>query len=79
MFEASIRMRGAKMVVNYGMNKVRFPAPVPVNSRVRARVTLLKVEDIADNGAQLEWNVVIEREGESKPVCVAEMLMRRYA
>jgi acyl dehydratase len=77
LFEKSMRMADANMVVNYGMNKVRFPAPVPVGSRVRARLTLLRVSDLAD-GAQLEWNVVMEREGSDKPVCVAELLMRRY-
>jgi acyl dehydratase len=77
LFEKSMRMADAKMVVNYGMNKVRFPAPVPVGSRVRARLTLLKVTDLAD-GAQLEWSVLMEREGGDKPVCVAELLMRRY-
>lgn len=77
LFEQSVRMVDANMVVNYGLNKVRFPAPVPVGSRVRARLTLAKVEDI-DGGAQLEWNVVVEREGGSKPVCVAELLLRRY-
>jgi acyl dehydratase len=77
LFENSMRMLDAKMVVNYGMNKVRFPAPVPVGSRVRAALTLLRIEELADC-AQLEWKVVIEREGGDKPVCVAEMLMRRY-
>ena len=77
LFENAIRMADATMVVNYGLNKVRFPAPVPVGSRIRARLTLQKVEDI-EGGAQLEWSVVVEREGGSKPVCVAEMLMRRY-
>ena len=77
LFEQSIAMLDAKMVINYGLNKVRFPAPVPVGSRVRARLTLAKIEDI-DGGAQLEWQVVVEREGGSKPVCVAEMLLRRY-
>ena len=77
LFEKAMRMADAKMVVNYGLNKVRFPAPVPVGSRVRARLTLLKVQDL-EEGAQLEWSVVMEREGEAKPVCVAEMIMRRY-
>jgi acyl dehydratase len=77
LFEQSVRMVDANMVVNYGLNKVRFPAPVPVGSRVRARLTLTKVDDI-DGGAQLEWTVVVEREGGSKPVCVAELLLRRY-
>ena len=77
LFEKAMRMADAKMVVNYGLNKVRFPAPVPVGSRVRARLTLLKVQDL-EEGAQLEWSVTMEREGEAKPVCVAEMIMRRY-
>ena len=77
LFEKAMRMTDAKMVVNYGLNKVRFPAPVPVGSRVRARLTLLKVQDL-EEGAQLEWSVSMEREGEAKPVCVAEMIMRRY-
>ncbi|HEY0061679.1 MAG TPA: MaoC family dehydratase [Telluria sp.] len=77
LFEKSIRMVDATMVVNYGLNKVRFPAPVPVGSRVRARLTLATIDDI-DDGAQLEWHVVVEREGGAKPVCVAEMLLRRY-
>jgi acyl dehydratase len=78
LFEQSIRMLDAKMVVNYGMNKVRFPAPVPVGSRVRARLTLTSITDMADC-AQLEWSVSIERAGGDKPVCVAELLLRRYA
>ncbi len=77
LFERAIAMVDAKMVVNYGLNKVRFPAPVPVGSRIRARMTLTKVDDI-DGGAQLEWSVVIECDAGSKPVCVAELLLRRY-
>ena len=77
LFEQAIAMVDATMVVNYGLNKVRFPAPVPVGSRVRARMTLNRIDTI-DGGAQLEWGVVIEREGGSKPVCVAELVLRRY-
>ncbi|MES2318345.1 MAG: MaoC family dehydratase [Pseudomonadota bacterium] len=77
LFEIAVRMADASMVVNYGLNKVRFPAPVPVGSRVRARLTLQKIDDI-DGGAQLEWSVLVEREGAEKPVCAAELLMRRY-
>jgi acyl dehydratase len=77
MFANALGLGEAKMVVNYGLNKVRFPAPVPVNSRVRARFTLNRIIDI-DGGAQLEWGVIIEREGSDKPVCVAELLIRRY-
>jgi acyl dehydratase len=73
----ALRMSDVKMGLNYGLNKVRFPAPVPVGSRVRARLHLGSVEDIA-GGAQLSWDVTVEREGSSKPVCVAEFLVRRY-
>jgi acyl dehydratase len=77
MFDTALRMVDVRMAVNYGLNKVRFPAPVPVGSRLRSRMLLLKVEDI-EGGAQLVWNVTIEREGSDKPVCVAEVLVRRY-
>lgn len=77
LFDQSLRMGEAKMVVNYGVNKVRFPAPVPVGSRVRARMTLLTITDLADC-AQLAWNVIVECDGSDKPVCVAELLLRRY-
>ena len=74
---SSLKMSDVKMGVNYGLNKVRFPAPVPVGSQLRARIVLLSVEDIP-GGAQLVWQVTIEREGGDKPVCVAESITRRY-
>lgn len=74
---STIRMLDVKMSVNYGLNKVRFPAPVPVGSRIRGRITLVSVEDIP-GGAQMIWNVTMEREGGEKPVCVAETISRRY-
>jgi acyl dehydratase len=67
-----------RMGVNYGLNKVRFVAPVLVNSRLRARIVLLKAEPIDNNGLQTTWTVTIEREGADKPVCVAESLARMY-
>ena len=67
----------AKMGVNYGLNKVRFPAPVPVGSKVRARVTLKDVEEVA-GGLQNTFAVTIEREGGDKPVCIAEWVTRTY-
>jgi acyl dehydratase len=73
----ALHMADMKMGINYGLNKVRFPAPVPVGSRLRARLTIQAIEDI-EGGAQVEWGVVVEREGGVKPVCVAEFLMRRY-
>lgn len=74
----AVSMPDVKMGVNYGLNKVRFPAPVPVGSRLRARMTLQAVEDIP-GGAQTTWVVTIEREGSDKPVCVAESISRRYS
>ena len=66
------------MSINYGTNKVRFPAPVPVGSRIRARVTVASVEDVPD-AEQMIAVTTIEREGSDKPVCVAELVIRRYA
>jgi acyl dehydratase len=77
-FETSLKIVETRMGVNYGLNKVRFMAPVPVGSRLRARLKLLKSEPIANEGAQMTWNVSIEREGAVKPVCVAESLARHY-
>ena len=74
----AVSMPDVKMGVNYGLNKVRFPAPVPVGSRLRARLTLQAVEDIP-GGAQMTWLVTMEREGSDKPVCVAESISRRYS
>ncbi len=67
----------AVMGVNYGLNKVRFPAPVPVGSRVRAKVTLADVQEVA-GGVQNTVSVVVEREGGDKPVCIAEWVTRAY-
>ncbi len=77
-FESSMEIVECRMGVNYGLNKVRFTAPVPVGSRLRARMTLLSAEPIEANGLQMAWNVTVEREGADKPVCVAESLVRRY-
>ena len=75
----AIKMHDVKMGVNYGLNKVRFTSPVPVDSELRARFKLLTIEDIANNGAQMSWEVKIERKGSDKPVCIAESISRRYA
>ena len=73
----SIRVEDIRMGVNYGLNKVRFPAPVTAGSKIRARFTLQSVEDIK-GGLQTVWDVVIECEGSEKPCCVAEWLIRYY-
>lgn len=77
-FESSIDIVASSLGVNYGLNKVRFISPVPVGSRLRARLKLLACDAIDQQGVQLNWEVTIEREGSAKPVCVAESLVRRY-
>ncbi len=77
-FESSFDIRNTRMGVNYGLNRVRFTAPVPVGSRLRARLTLQAIEPIEQGGQQMTWGVVVEREGADKPVCFAESLVRQY-
>ncbi len=77
-FASSMKIMEARMGVNYGLNKVRFMAPVPVGSRLRARLKLLQSEPIDNGGVQMTWVVTMEREGLIKPVCVAESLARHY-
>lgn len=79
MLESALRIEGMRMGLNYGLNRVRFPAPLPSGSRVRGRWTLAACEPI-EGGLQLTWKVAVEPEGEgAKPVCVAEFLVRAYA
>ena len=77
-FENALRVEQVRMGVNYGLNKVRFIAPVPVGSQLRAHLKLLKSEGIDQQGLQTTWEVAIERQGAAKPVCVAESLIRQY-
>ena len=74
---SAFEVRDTRMGVNYGLNRVRFPAPVPSGSRLRGRFKLLAYEPL-DGGAQLTVEVTMEREGSAKPVCVAESLARRF-
>lgn len=71
-------VRGGRMGINYGLEKVRFPAPVPVDSRVRGRFVLHEYRALPDEGVQITVEVTMEREGGDKPVCVAQSVMRRY-
>ena len=75
--EITFSFSDRKMGVNYGLNRVRFTAPVPSGSKVRARFTLAKYENI-EGGVQVTWNVVMEREGGDKPVMAAETIARHY-
>ncbi len=75
--DQAFEVTGRRMGVNYGLNRLRFTAPVPSGSSVRARFALAKFETIA-GGAQITWNVSVEREGSDKPCLVAEWLVRQY-
>ena len=77
-FLAQVFEPRASLTVNYGLNRVRFTAPVPVGSRLRARFEVLAVDDVA-GGTQLTMATTIEREGSDKPACVAEAVYRLLA
>ena len=70
--------RGGGMSINYGLNKVRFPSPVPVDSRVRATFEVVGIDE-HDWGGQATMKATVEREGGDKPVCVAELVFRYYS
>ena len=74
----AVQLKGEfSRAINYGFNRVRFPAPVLVGSRIRARSTLQAVEEIAD-GIQVTWNIAVEIDGNAKPAVAAEWLVRFY-
>ena len=74
---AAMKVGGVRMGINYGLNRVRFVAPVPAGSRVRGRFTLAALGEMR-GGAQAAWEVTVEREGGDRPCCVAEWLVRYY-
>jgi acyl dehydratase len=73
----ALSVGGLRMGINYGLNRVRFVAPVPAGSRLRGRFKLAALEEFK-GGAQATWEVTVEREGGAKPCCVAEWLVRYY-
>ena len=75
---AAMDMPPARMAINYGLNKVRFTGAVPAGSRIRVVLNLAAVDDLPDNGVQMQWNATVFREGSDKPVLIAETLGRRF-
>lgn len=73
----AVQLNGVRMAVNYGLNRVRFPAPVPAGSKIRAHFTLASVKEIG-GGVEAAYSVVIDGEKAEKPVCVAEWVIRYY-
>jgi acyl dehydratase len=77
LLRSAVNPTGLRMAINYGLNRVRFVAPVPSGARIRGRFTLASIEE-AGGAIQATWNATIERDGGDKPVCVAEWLVRYY-
>jgi acyl dehydratase len=77
MFDTAFAIADVRMGVNYGLNRVRFPAPVPAGSRLRGHFRLLAFEPLP-GGAQIGVEVTVELEGSAKPACVAESVTRRF-
>ncbi len=78
LFASALTVKGVRMGLNYGLNKVRFPSPVPVNSQVRGHIKLVSADSVDNGGFQFVWEVQIERESGTKPVCIAESISRMY-
>jgi acyl dehydratase len=79
LFNDLLRIEGIGMAVNYGLNKVRFPAPVPVGAKIRLAGRLGAIEDVPGEGVQLLADFTVEIEGRDKPACVAQAVYRYYA
>ena len=74
MLEETFVIKSVKMGLNYGLNKVRFPNPVPVNSELRMHTTVKEIEEMSNNGIKITFLCTIEIKGRDKPACVAEFL-----
>jgi acyl dehydratase len=73
-----VQVRGIRMGVNYGTDRVRFPAPVPVGSRIRGSAEVLEVEDTKDGAVQAKIRVTVEIDGSERPACVVDTISRYY-
>ncbi|AEF38179.1 MAG: MaoC family dehydratase [Mycolicibacter algericus] len=70
------RLEGVKLAINYGLNKVRFPAPVPVGSKIRAETSVVEVTDVGGGAQQVTYSTTVSIDGSAKPACVAESVVR---
>lgn len=70
------RLDGVKLAINYGLNKVRFPAPVPVGSKIRAETSVVEVADVGGGAHQVTYSTTVAIDGSAKPACVAESVVR---
>ena len=78
LLEEAFLIKSVKMGLNYGLNKVRFPNPVPVNSDLRMHTSVKEIEELANNGIKVTFTCTIEIKGQEKPACVAEFLAALY-
>jgi acyl dehydratase len=84
LFSKALELPPTRMAINYGLNKVRFTNPVPANAQVRGRFQLTELQPLSDlqtnkeTGFQMTWQVTIEVQGQDKPACIAESIIRRY-
>jgi len=78
LFSELLVIQGIGMAVNYGLNKVRFPAPVPVGAKIRVAARLGEVEDVSGGGVQVVADFTVEIDGKDKPACVAQAVYRYY-
>jgi len=79
LFGELLEIRGVRMSVNYGLEKVRFPSPVPVGAKIRMAATVVSVEEVAGDGVQMLLGCTVEVDGSDKPACVAQAVYRHYA
>jgi len=79
LFDELLEVTGISMAINYGLNKVRFPAPVPVGSQIRLAGRLAAVEPAGDNAVQVTADFTVEVDGGARPACVAQAIYRYYA
>jgi acyl dehydratase len=77
MMQQTVRVEGVRLAINYGLNRVRFPTPARAGSKVRARFTLQSLKDLG-SGVEAVYGVMVEAQGEAKPCCVAEWIVRYY-
>ena len=78
LFAELLHVQDVKMGVNYGLEKVRFPSPVRVGSRIRLNASVQSAQEVAGNGVQTQFDFTVEVEGSDKPACIAQALYRHY-
>lgn len=74
----SVQIQGVKQTINYGLNRVRFPAPVPAGSQIRTRSQLQAWDEVGDTVVQMTWTIRVDVKGQAKPSLIAEWVLRHY-